>query len=320
MIDLERFVRSRVRVLNDTGGRGYDSGLRTFDCPICRESRGRGWLGVTGWGAGCFNVGCTASPHLDGGAVEWARRVLGLATRGEAWGVLERDFSSDRVVARPSASQRSADFCRLPVGSRPFEYPPASPMQREFDLFVGRQWGLGGGSSLGWRLRWCMTGWYTWRVVIPVVMGDQVVGFQARTIREEIEQSKYVTSRHGPESDLLAECGRPAAAMLFNADALRAGCDVLVVEGAADVMGWAARGDRHHVAVGLLGVALTPEKLSLISLARPRRAVVALDDEPAALRRAAAHVEDLRAWGVEAVLGRWSGGKDAGSGASLVIN
>jgi len=67
-------------------------------------------------------------------------------------------------------------------------------------------------------------------------------------------------------------------------------------------------------------VALTPAKLSLLHAARPSRVVVALDNDMDAQRRALAHVEDLKTWGLEATLGRWVGGKDAGSGAALVVD
>src|SRR5438552_8412065 len=59
-IDLDKWLRTRVRVLNDQGGRGFDTGVRTFNCPLCRDSKGRGWANVAYWTAGCFNVGCVA--------------------------------------------------------------------------------------------------------------------------------------------------------------------------------------------------------------------------------------------------------------------
>ena len=83
-------------------------------------------------------------------------------------------------------------------------------------------------------------------------------------------------------------------------------------------MGWHAD-NASPPAVALLGVALTAEKVAVIRAARPSRVIVALDAEPAAQARAAAHVEDLEAHDVPAVLGAWSGGKDAGSGAALRV-
>ena len=92
MIDLDRFVSATVRVRNEGGGRGYDSGIRTFDCPLCGDTKGRGWVGTEGWGAGCFNLDCVAEPRLQGGAIEWAQRVLRLETRAAAWRFLEKEF------------------------------------------------------------------------------------------------------------------------------------------------------------------------------------------------------------------------------------
>jgi len=152
------------------------------------------------------------------------------------------------------------------------------------------------------------------RVVIPVQMGGMVVGFQARTIKDGVEP-KYLTSSNVPSHGRPAECGRPAAAMLFNADAIQRGRDLILVEGPGDVMAW---GVNHVIpAVGLMGVALTTEKISTIRAAAPSLVVVALDAEPDAQRRAMIHVEDLRAHDVNAKLGCWVGAKDAGEGADL---
>jgi len=316
VIDLDRFLRSRVRVTNESGGRAYDTGLRTFDCPLCGDSKARGWLGTTGFAAGCFNPGCVANPQLPGGAVEWARRALRLQSRAEAWALLEREFGGATPAAR-TPLPRDPDFCRFPLGARDFDVYAPSPLQSEFEKFAERQWGLSVVDVVRWGLKWCFHGALPLRVIIPVVMGGRPVGFQARTIKRGVEP-KYLTSKYGKPSDPKAECARPAAAMLFNADAMRPLEDVVGVEGAGDVMGW-HRVRRDTPAVGFLGVALTPAKLSIISSARPRRFIVALDAEPEARARALSHVEDLRAWRVNAVLGRWVGGKDAGSGASLSI-
>jgi hypothetical protein len=315
VVDLDRFLRSVVQVRNEGGGHDYDGGIRTFDCPFCGDAKGRGWLGVTGWGAGCWNSGCDAEPSLPGGAIEWARSVLGLRSRAETWQRLVRDFGSATVVPHAPAP-RNADFCRIPPAARSFTY--GSPMQIAFERFAWLQWGLHFRDLVRWGLLWCPHGRYAFRIVIPVVMGGAVVGFQARTIRRGVEP-KYLTSSHGPESDPEAECGRPAAALLFNADGLREGRDALLVEGAGDVMAWERRGTGIP-AVASLGVALTPAKIAMLRTARLSRAIVALDAEPAAQARAELFVDDLRAERVVAILGRWVGGKDAGSGAALWVD
>lgn len=324
MIDLDRFVRSRVTVLNDGGTRGYDQGVRTFDCPFCEDSKNRGWVGVTEFGAGCFNTGCDANPSLEGGAIEWARRVLGLVSRGEAYRKLEKDFSTKTLVAQPVAP-RGDDWCRLPESRHEFmidDFGTVNPAQSFYDRFIDRQWGLSTADAIQWDLSWCESGRHSRRVVIPIYMRGILVGFQTRTIVPGSEP-KYLTSQHGPESDVHAECGRPAAALLFNADAIKPGERAVLVEGAGDVMGWHARkgyGAAVPPAVALLGTALTPQKLDILAAARPGALVVALDPEPAAQARARLYLADLRSWGILAVLGAWQGAKDAGSGAALVID
>ena len=314
-IDLERFLRGVVTVRNDSGGRGFDRGVRAFDCPLCGDAGRRGWVNVSYWTAGCFNSGCPAEPRLDGGAVEWTRRVLGCATRGEAWRTLARDYGGAAVAYAPEPP-RGPDFCNIPEEARRFI--DDSPMRSAFESFVSSQWGLSVADARDWGLSWCLTGDYSFRVIIPVVMGGVAVGFQARAIRAGVEP-KYLTSRWIESGGRPAECGRPAGAMLFNVDAAPREGTVVLVEGAGDVMAWhrGSRG-RSPTAVALLGVALTPEKLALLSSVGLERVLVGLDEEPDAQRRALAHVEDLRAWGVPAERVRWSGGKDAGSGASVV--
>lgn len=318
MIDLDRFLRSVVHVRNEGGGRGYESGIRVFNCPICGEERGRGWVGIEGWGAGCFNIGCDAEPGLPGGAVEWARRVLRLASRAEAWRLLERQFGGAAVAPLPPRP-RGEDFCRFPAGMRDFAGAAyASVVQSVFESFMRKQWGVGPEDAARWQLGWCIRGSHSFRVVIPVHVAGVAVGFQSRTIKDGVEP-KYLTSSNVASPDRPAECGRPAAAMLFNSDSLRRGREALMVEGAGDVMGW------HHLnasppAFGLLGVALTVEKISMIRASGVSRVVVALDAEPRAQARAASHVEDLRAFDVDAVLGEWRGGKSAGDGARLELS
>jgi hypothetical protein len=261
-----------------------------------------------------------AEPQLPGGAIEWARRVLGLADRAEARRVLERDFGTEaRIPATPDLVYRD-DWCRMPTGFRAFEQSEnASPMQGEFAGFIKRQWGLSIADALRWELGFSLTGRHAWRVIIPVKMGGRIVGFQTRTIKDSVTP-KYFTSQHGEPSNPQAECGRPASRMLFNVDAVRVNQEILMVEGAGDVMGWHSRPESSQLpAIGLLGLALTGPKLALISTARPRRVIVAPDQGARERLRALDHIDALRAWDVDAVLGEWEGAEDAGGGATLVV-
>lgn len=320
-IDYEKFLRSRVEIRNESGARAYETGLRTFDCPLCGDDKGRGWLGVTRYAAGCFNPGCDAEPQLEGGALEWARRALGLLTRGETWRALEKEFGTEVPVVPEAPRPRSEDWCDLPKSARPFTAPnplddSVPPLEAPFAEFVARQWGVDRYEAKRWDLHYAASGRHAWRVIIPITMAGALVGFQARHIQNGIP--KYLTSEYGFVGDERAECGRPASALLFNADAIAAGREMLLVEGAGDVMGW-HRTERDTPAAGILGIALTPAKIAIIKAARPRRVIVALDAGAREQQRAMAHVEDLQTWGLEAVAASWEGGKDAGSGARLVV-
>jgi hypothetical protein len=210
-------------------------------------------------------------------------------------------------------------------------------------MFVYRQWGLLVPDAERWGLRQCILGRYAWRVVIPIVMFGQTVAFQARSYRGA--EPKYLTSKHGRRGEPGAECGRPAEALLYGYDAIEEGGEVVLVEGPGDVMRLAGGGDRGRgevvsrqgetpaiardsgggencgrvvraVPVALLGAALTEEKAALLAAKRPGRVTVALDadQDPA---RSWAVAERLSAWGLEAGVGAWVGGKDAGAGARL---
>lgn len=339
-IDLDAYLHTRVTVTNDEGGRGYEYGVRAFNCPLCPDRHQRGWMSVAHWAAGCFNLGCVAEPRLDGGAVEWVRRVEGYTTRTRAWGRLAR-FPMRGIARVQPPRPRNPDWCNLPVPLDHGAPDLAGVVQRKFSAFTRAQWGLTPHDETRWRLGFCLRGRHAWRVIIPIRENGQTVAFQSRTIVAGVEP-KYLTSQYGVRGEPSAECGRQAAGLLFNLDAVTPGRSVILVEGAGDVMAWdrrrGVRGDDFRAveslgdmttasggvetapAVALLGVALTPEKIAMLhQKTAGGRVVVALDAELPAQRRAVAHVDDLMAWGIPADLGMWVGGKDAGSGGRLVV-
>ncbi len=316
-IDLEGYLATAVTIRNANGGHGYDLGVRTCHCPFCGDTKARGWVNVTRWTAGCWNAGCLAEPRLEGGAIEWVRQVEGFGTRARTWTKLFTEFRVARRAVRPDTRVREGihDWVRLPPGTHELlrVQVGGGVLQPRVMAWLAEHWQLSVEDAVSWGLGYCTRGLYAWRLIIPVAMTGVCVGFQARTIRDA--EPKYRTSRAG------LECGREAGAMLFGYDARTHGGSVLLVEGAGDVMGW-HRGDRDRQrqprALGLLGVALTSEKLALLATLEPRSVIVALDAEPAAQQRARAHAEDLEAWGLSVEMGAWVGGKDAGSGATLV--
>ena len=321
-IDLDKYIRTKVRVLNDTGGRGFDRGVRTFSCPLCRDTKGRGWINVQFWAAGCFNVGCIAHERLTGGAVEWTRRLEGLQYRADTLIMLREEFSTSKPFEARQAKRDEGDFVRWPEGMKPIGTPTANPVYaRTFERFIEKQWGLTIADAKTWGLSYCMTGRYAQRVIVPIVMYGEPVAFQGRTVTDA--KPKYLTSRYGPQSDPEADCGRNAARILFNYDSVPEGGEIALVEGVGDVMGW-HRKKRDIVAVGMLGLSLTPEKLALLTAKKPKRIIIAPDSEIEAKNKS--WYSDVRSlfaalsdWDLPAARGEWRGGKDAGSGAELVI-
>lgn len=322
-ISLDAYLASRLTILNSAhGARGYDQGVRTFNCPLCHETKGRGWMNVERWTAGCWNAGCEAEPRMLGGAIAWIARHEGFTARGATWAYLKDAFPSTGVnVAGTARGAEEDDFCRLPVEYRRLSalgpgFPViAQPMLR----FVATQWGLTASQAAAWGLGYCFSGRYASRVIIPIIMNGVVVAFQARTWRGD--EPKYLTSHAGPHADPLSECARPARRIMFNLDGTLEGDEILLVEGPGDAMHW-HRGSRERSphAVAILGMALTPEKLSMLAEINPGRVIVALDNEPEAQKRAMTHIQDLVTWGLRPAVGLWRGAKDAAAGATLEMH
>ena len=321
-INLDKWLRTHVRVLNDMGQRGFDQGVRTFNCPLCRDTKGRGWVHVAYWTAGCFNVGCEGHERLDHGAIELVRRLEKLRMRADAMGFLRREYGTARPIEYKLSQRESENFVRWPEGMKPLarkEPGPVDPWQRTFLKFVETQWNITEADAALWGLGYCLTGYYAKRVIIPIVQGGEPVAFQARTIEQKFEK-KYITSRYGPKSDPRAECALPASGILYNYDRIREGGEALVVEGVGDVMGW-HRGTnftRQPTATAMLGVSLTPEKLALLEAKKLTRIMLAADAEPQAQKQADELYDTLRAWDLPVILCTWDGGKDAGTGARPV--
>jgi len=318
-IDLDKYLRTKVKVLNDAGGRGFDTGVRTFNCPLCRDTKGRGWANVAYWTAGCFNIGCVACDRLEGGLLELARRLEGIRMRTDTFIFLKNKFGVERAIEYKPLPRLGDDYVRFPPEMRPLARSgPRDAMdswRRTYLKFVETQWGISEADAALWGLGYCLTGHYAGRVIIPITMGGVPVAFQARAIKDA--KPKYLTSRHGPKDDPKAECFRPASAILFNYDRIVEGDEVLLVEGPGDVMGW-HRGNltRKPVAVAMLGISLTPEKLSILYDKSPSHVILAVDAQPEAQRQAdKLYGDTLREIDPTVTLATWQGGKDAGSGA-----
>lgn len=315
-VDWESYLASHVSILNADGRRGYERGVRTFDCPLCGDTKERGFVNVEWYSAGCFNSGCAAEPRLAG-LLEWARIMEGEASGAEVLAKLIQRFPSYGLPDRapPLLIREYDDWVKLPgtlVNGHPVTW------DRKFINFAERQWGLSRAPLREAGVRFCMQGKHRNRIVFPIRMFGQDVGFQARAIYECA--NKYMTSRRGDREEEQAECGRAAEAMLWGWDDIHRGRIAVMVEGIADAIqyNWMHKAGNRGTAFAIMGVALTSEKLSLIAERQPQGVVVALDND--AIGRALSYVEQLRSWGVNCKLGKWYGGKDAGSGAELRVS
>lgn len=324
-IDWDRYLRAKnVTIRNADGGRGAELGVRTFDCPLCGDEHGRGWLNADRGTAGCFNAGCEAEPRLQGGAITWARRAFeSVPSDREVYDLLRYRFARTNaptgVRPRPAAVAAYEDWCQWPpVASYLMaRSDAASRVIRPFLKFAERQWHLSYADLVRAGAAFAVSGRHRQRVLFPVTdpWSRQVIGFQGRTIIAG-QTPKYRTSEYGPRKSRNAECGRPAAAMVYVAAPATPEPSILLVEGIADAIAAQRRIGHHGLAVALMGVALTTEKLALLAALAPRRIVVALDAD--ARERSVVYAHRLVEWGFETRIGRWVGGKDAASGARLV--
>lgn len=320
-IDLEAYLRACVVIKNAEGGRGFDHGVRRFDCPWCDDERSRGWMNVEFWTAGCFNAGCPAEPRIDGGALEWARAVENFKTFGKTLAYLQAKYPQLTAKRpKPLPVEEYKDWCRLPREMRHFVYEGPSMLQSSFVSFAQSQWGLSVMDLIKAPAGWCVQGKHAWRIIFPILEDNRLIAFQTRAIRSSAQYggpdtfAKYLTSRHGPSDDPDNECGRPAEAIIYGLDQIQPDQEVIVVEGIGDVL---ALRKRNEIAAALLGTQLTSEKIALLKKRRPSRVIVALDTQNETEGASLDAHRNLLAWGLESAIGKWTGGKDAGSGARL---
>ena len=322
-VDLEGYLISKVAIKNAMyGSRGYDQGVRTFDCPHCGDDKERGWMNVERWTAGCFRAGCPAEPRLKHGAIQWVRMAERQQSEAMTWVFLLKEYRNHGFTRKsvvPIWDTSIPDFCRMP-SMRLIQGGPGVPsiFTRPVKAFLAKQWGLTMTQAERFGLGYSLAGRYEGRIIIPIKMGGKVVGFQARSYRGK--EPKYLNSIAGPESDPESECSRPTRAVLYNIDGVPLWSEILLVEGVGDVMGWHKNNlSRMPQAVAIMGMRLSPEKIRMLRELKPNRIIVGLDNEPASYKRAREYAQELVLNDLPGVVGKWEGGKDAGSGAELVI-
>lgn len=317
-IDFAGYVRARRTILNGDGGRGYERGVLVFDCPLCGDARGRGFINVQFRTAGCFNAGCVAEPRLGGGFVEWVRLVEGYASRAEALAFLHRahPLLVETLLSTPRSPQPDAydEWVRFPKAMH-LVTVDSQGMQKRFTDFAKRKWDLNPVDLVRSGVGYCLVGRYRLRLIFPVVINRKVVGFQARSITNA--EPKYLTSRRGAFSEPQAECGRAAESWLWGIDDLLPGGTAILVEGIPDAIRFSRDGAGLGTPIAMIGMALTSEKLAMLLAKKPGKVILALDTEEGTKEMAIDCLRRLESWGLPAYLGLWRGGKDAGSGARL---
>lgn len=296
MPDAAAYIRSFREVKRES-----DLGFIAYDCPLCGDSRGRGWVHVDSLAAGCFNGGCDANPRLSGGIAELARRVEGLPSVSAAWAQLNAAFPGG-PTRRPKKDKQ--DWCTLPPSFDNWSARIAKP----FADFARLQWGIDESVLRAFDVRYCTEGRYRERLIVPVRTPMGVVsGFVARTIAPEASK-RYLASKEG------VDCGTSVGDLFFNLDRVVVGEKVVIVEGCGDVFNLHARGMR---AVGALGSSISSRATASLVARSPAEVCVAFDaDQPALTARFAS---GLKAWGIRVTLGSWKGAKDAGAGAKLEV-
>jgi len=309
----EPYFRQRVGFLNADGSRGWGTGVRILArCPGCGDQRGKAWLNIYTQRISCFRGDC--SLHRGSSAVAVVCQLEGGISYGHAQELLAPYQEESPLVETRPVAPVYTDWCRLPSALHLLRVSDhASVRAKEVAAFLMHQWRVSVATAQRFRLGFCTEGRWAWRVIISLVVEGQTVAFQGRSYRGA--EPKYRTSRAGPATDPLAECGRPASAILYNVDCVQRGAEVILVEGAGDVLHLA---EQHRPAVALLGQHVTSQKIALLRARRPRRVIVALDADPEAQARGRECVSTLRAWDLPAVRGTWEEGKDAGAGGRLV--
>lgn len=244
--------------------------LYHFDCPRCGDDRERGWVshafgqprpgGRRPWfrGIGCWNEDCFADPAVRAGFF-WELALPGGWTLAPP---VLRGFTA--------AERRSVAAVKLPDQSVSLAIPAALPARRFLER-RGFDWvDLADRYGLAYCLRaeeawWRATG----RLIVPVVVGGRLVGWQARSLDSEAKV-KYWTMP-----------GMRTSAAVYGIDALAASPIVVVCEGVADAWSLGPGG------VALFGKTMSQAQRDLIRAAAPPGAWAVVLLDPGAERESA---------------------------------
>lgn len=274
------------------------TGIIRFNCPLCGERRGRGWIGNERGSAGCHNGGCAAHERLRGGAVELVARLDGHGTTGEAYFWLREHFPGDGpALAAPVEHTTDLQWPGVPL--------------RDLDArrFMRTQWGLRRplACATEWELHWGgSTGEWKSRILFPILEYGQRIAFTGRIVGDGWPRYKASS----PATDggaALHDC-------VFGIDRVMPGQPVTLVEGPGDVLACAAH--FHHIAVCCFGTQISAAQAAKLAQRQPSEVIVALDADSSA-KDTVRVLDACRAFGLTVRRGEWWGAKDPGEGARL---
>lgn len=284
---------AKIAPKNILGGRGLDRGVIVFNCPLCGDTKGRGWVNVLRGTAGCFRATCEGHGSLS--AFRWARIMLrrGLMARDRM-----REFVAAvcRRPARLPASRKEnkrpwVDISWLGELGTALELPSHWNITVEDALLFGiRAFRLGANVGL----------------YMPVTTNLEPCYYTLR-LRDG---GRYINARKGTASHERGECLWGFDFVPYDAER------IIVVESIADGVAVFMSGE---ICVAALGSWLSDTQISMLARKNPREIVVAFDNDAThvgaqVVRRIGRQIPNIPIY-----LGVWKGGKDASRGGALEV-
>jgi DNA primase len=234
--------------------------------------------------------------------------------RGTVWSFLERVLQLDpmtvyrlareflgtkREAVASEPAKTDAPEVELPEGSMPLD-DPQFPLQQPFWRYATQR-GLTPELVRRYGLMYCLTGYYAYRLIVPIRTGERLVGWIARDITGRAEKK------------VLAPPGAKFSQALFNVEHVERQ-PVLLVEGVFDAMAWPDR------AVATLGAKLSPTQRSMLHKAGLHDIVVLYDGDDAGRQGSRKVARELHHSGFNVQVAQLPEGLDPGSASSVQLH
>ncbi len=235
-----------------TEGKNVSKGHINIQCPYCDDDSNHLGIRLSDLRVNCWRCG----PHAIIGVLQ---EVIGCTFR-EAKQIRNSISVGDVPPPLKEVKVSSAEKVALPDGST-YDFPDAHIQYLRDRGFTApkkiiKKYKLRAIHNVGDER-------FLWRIIIPIIMKRQIVGYTSRTISDE-QKPKYRMS--SPEESIVD----PKQA-IYNYDTLTKGGDCIIVEGPVDV--W-KMGDNT---VSFLGVKYTQRQLVLLKRMRIRRCFIMFD-------------------------------------------